>query len=274
MGRKELIVIAIVAGVILLGLGVMALGPSDSPSDDVPGDEPGQVEDVVSFNYVGADQLIIDSERGGSKIPSDGMIFHVVSYTVSNQTSKDMWSYKFSPVLSDGPLTYGSTIWSDDIDVDAGQVERGVLIFEVPVTHGDLTLSLGVGEALDESLGLDPIPWREAGQSYGTIIYMIGFADKYIVVTANVANTSYEGTISTNIYNFEVEYKGVKLSPNGFATVHYITDEDTVYLTPGSNANRTILFDKPVDWNNADDISLVWDGTPKRGMSLYHHIED
>lgn len=225
----------------------------------------------ATYNFAYEDQLIIDKTGYGSMIPEDNMTFCVVSYTIRNN-SNDYVEYHGSDVglVVDG-LVYGkeySALYDDGgWNIYPGVEHSGVYVFEVPEGHGDVTLRFGDNNLVrDESITVPDIPTRSAGQVYGKVEYSMLNLSHGFHALVRVENVSYEGTISTNLYNF--------LLTDGYSRINHSLDTyDYNYerqeIPAGHKSDYfVIVFDKPIGWDDEEELYLIWDGYPERGMEF------
>lgn len=267
MNAKAVIAAIAVAAVVVVAAVVLTSGSGSYSSSG-----------SLSMNYEYEDQLIIDKDAG-STIPDDGMIFCVVSYTVENNTSRDISYHQSDVSLSIGTLSYSVDYTYGHNDgswiIESGAKHSGTYAFEVPENHGTAKFSLGVQTQIDKDLEVPPVPERAAGQVYGVLYYkLFNFLDNTIVVMT-LKNVSYESTISTNPYNFELT-DGVGTIGHSFDTYSAAGYKDIQYVPPGQQSESfTIIFDTPVGWDDIEDqLSIVWDGTPDRGIIVTDDITE
>ncbi len=232
----------------------------------------GQVE----MNYTTEDQLIIDTDTG-STTPDDGMIFCIVSYTIHNGSNQTVSYYSYDVNVVSNSLRYGneSLYLHDDGSwrIEPGATHRGFYAFELPENHRNVTFSLGIDTVRNSSLTLQEIPEREAGQVYGVVYYDVFALGDLFVVSLYMKNVSYESTISSNPYNFLLT-DGVGTISHSWESYSLPSYNGDIVLGPGYTSDLfSIAFDRPVGWS-AEDLSIVWDGIPDRGMIVTDSITE
>lgn len=261
------ITVAVVSVAIVVVGALAIMGSSNHMSGD------------VKLNYTYEDQLILDKSGSGSMTPDKNMIFCVVSYTIENNTSRnvDYWSSDVS--LKIGNLSYGHEILYVHDDgswtIESGAIHHGVYAFEVPEDHAEPIFSLGLDESFDESLPVNAVPEREAGQVYGLIYSNVGkpFMGS-LVVSIIIRNISYETTISNNPYNFKLT-DGRGVISYSLDTYHISGNDLDQEIPPGEVSKLFYLtFDVPTGWDDGRELNLSWNGYPERGMEYTSNITE
>lgn len=297
MDSKDLKIISLiaVAFVVVVGVTMVMGGVDESPSPVKPDEpttpvipvqpepEPEPIVDAIFLNYKGEKQLIIDDIPSGSRCADEGMIWYVVSYTLENCTSSSIRVYTSDFIMTVGQLTYSPLLrYSDDSYVLAkDDLHKGSLTFLIPEDATGIVMSYKDAQ-MDDTLELQDIPMRAAGQIYGKITYKAstsyGFTtadgdretpksgSKFIIVEYTLKNVSYEDTIDANPYSLEIDVNGVRYVHDWATSDH----PDYIHLpkvTAGNSVSTVVVFEvkSTVD---LDDITLVWEGYPKRGIEI------
>ena len=287
---KILAIVAVLAVVVIAAFAVSTGNESPSTPDDEEPSTPVEpvppVETVkgIFLNYKGEPQLIVDDSPSGSRCASEGMTYYVVSYALKNDTDSKINVYRIDFVLSVDNLTYSasSVKYSDSsYSLAKGETHTGYLTFLIPENADSITLSYE-GAKIDESLQLGDIPTRSAGQIYGKVTYKAsnnyGFINsngnwetpksgsKFILVSYTLENVSYESTITANPLSLELEVGGVLLT-HDWATFLHPDYQDLPKVAAGNSVSSVIVFEVK-STVGIDDITLKWNGSPSRGVSV------
>lgn len=264
-------------GLILIACMVVAAVVYVFSEEGVPDPDKDPTPTGVTINYHWEDQLIVDDVSYGSSCADQGMIYCVVAYTVHNGTHHNVKWNGYDVSLSIGNLSYGREyVKLDDGSwtIESGVTHKGVYTFEVPENHGDVSFSLGIGEKFDSKLPLSEIPEREAGQVYGILYHDISVHSSSISAIMYLKNVSYEDTLDTNSYNFKLEKDGVRIS-HSYLTYSNPSYVDMQYIPPGEKSELfVIMFEKPVGWDDESELTIHWDGYPKRGIQYTTDLTD
>lgn len=295
MDSKDLKIVAIIAVVAVCAIAAMVLINSGGENQDLPDEDPVKPIEPepeppvvpsgkILYNYIGENQIVVDGSPSRSLCAESGMIYHVVAFTITNDTQSSQWYNSSSFTLNVGNLTYSpcnAKYTDSSFILESGSTHEGSMVFYVPETESGYTMTVK-GAEIDTSLKVNEVPKRIAGQIYAKISYEMsecnGFTSKngvwktptlgykYVVVKYTIENVSCEEKIIANDACLELQGNDSRYEHNQYSSIYpgYTFLPSAVV---GTSVSNIALFEVENDVD-ISTFSLVWTSLYDRAIIL------
>ena len=174
---------------------------------------------------------------------------------------------------SAGPLGTGPSADADHLPLDG---PREVVVAEAPARDDvhvapqlgrdrlDVVFSLGIGEDVDTDLSVPNVPKREKEQVCGIVHYDIEVPSGTIEVDIVLENASCERGMNTDPYDFQLEREGIRTGHSSKSCDHPDYIAMRLVAEGDESPNFTLVFDKPIGWDDEGEMRILWNGSPER----------